>query len=124
MAVGAMMAAVSSGTLAVQASRAPKVPPSRPVVVATPKAMWAEIGPDGSVLRNSRVTRAARSKKGVYVVDFDQDVSQCAFLATPEWFASFYSTPVQGSSVLLQMRTNGVTRILTCCLHPLPGCWS
>jgi hypothetical protein len=47
------------------------------------KPMYAEINTTGPVIRGSRVTGATHLGTGEYEVDFDRDVSACAYNATP-----------------------------------------
>ena len=47
--------------------------------------LWAVVSSDGKLIRGSGVTSTSQgeTKEGVYRVVFNQDVSACAFIATP-----------------------------------------
>lgn len=47
------------------------------------KPMWAEVGSTASLVRSSRVTGTVKITTGEYEVDFDRDVSNCSYSATP-----------------------------------------
>ncbi len=45
--------------------------------------MWAHVLSDGSLSSGSRVSLVSGTGTGAYVVDFDRDVSNCAYAVTP-----------------------------------------
>ncbi len=55
------------------------------------RPMQAEVSSSGAVARGSRVTSATQLDTGRYQVDFDRDVTGCAFSAT----SYYYNTTVQ-----------------------------
>jgi hypothetical protein len=56
--------------------------PGQPGAPAT--ALWAVINPDGSVARGSHVVGSFRAQTGLYFVQFDRQVNNCAFSVTPD----------------------------------------
>jgi hypothetical protein len=47
------------------------------------KPIWAHVSSDGSLIGGSRVSSVTRTAIGDFEVDFDRDVSNCAYGATP-----------------------------------------
>jgi hypothetical protein len=45
--------------------------------------MWAQVNSSGTLIQGSRVTGTSHLSTGEYEVDFDRDVSRCAYNATP-----------------------------------------
>jgi hypothetical protein len=47
------------------------------------KPIWAHVSSDGSLIGGSRVSSVTRAAIGNFEVDFDRDVSNCAYAVTP-----------------------------------------
>jgi hypothetical protein len=56
-------------------------PQGPPGAAAT--SLWAVVGSGGDLLLGKGVVSTSRLKTGVYIVEFNQDVTQFALLATP-----------------------------------------
>ena len=76
--------------------------------------LWAVVDPDGKLIRGSGVTSTSQGEiKGVYRVVFNQDVSACAFIATPAIESgtdgdSSRPNPAETTVGPLKENTNGV----------------
>ncbi len=66
---------------------------------AAATALWASLNADGSVVSAKGVTTTSKTGTGSYVVNFNQDVSKCAILATQALISNAYASarPVFGS---------------------------
>ncbi|MFL6157936.1 MAG: hypothetical protein ACJ72D_17730 [Marmoricola sp.] len=51
---------------------------------ASAAAVWAVINPDGTVARGSHVIDSFRGQAGLYFVEFDRRIDNCAFSVTPD----------------------------------------
>ena len=49
---------------------------------ASGSSLWAVINPDGTIARRSGVLSASHTQTGIYRVQFNRNVTQCAWLAT------------------------------------------
>jgi hypothetical protein len=77
--------------------------------------LWAVVASDGKLIRGSGVTSTSQgaTKEGVYRVVFNQDVSACAFIATPAIEAetngdSTFPNPAEATVGPLKENSKGV----------------
>jgi hypothetical protein len=69
--------------------------------------LWASIASTGTIVNQQGATASAKIGTGSYIVDFDQDVSKCAVLATQSFFTNGYASarPDAGAATRVRVST-------------------